>query len=115
VRIAFINDWEIERFGLDYYSRGIEALSSATCVDLLNMMLIVEYNAFNKCKAKSTDDGNVSDRCIHYQKKDVKCHSSCTIKNLPIGEEIMIRAPKPDVNHYKHTASKKCYKRLIRK
>ncbi len=35
MRVAFLNDWAIESFGLDHYSRGIEALSSSTCVDLL--------------------------------------------------------------------------------
>jgi hypothetical protein len=34
VRVAFLNDWAIESFGSHHYNRGIEALSSATCVDL---------------------------------------------------------------------------------
>ncbi len=76
-------------------------------------MLIVDDHAFNKCKAKPTDDGNVSYRCIHYQKKGVKCHSSCTIKILPNGEELMIRAPKPHINHEKYSDAKKCYKKAI--
>ena len=78
-----------------------------------NMMLMVDNHAFNKCKAKPTDDGNVSYRCIHYQKKGVKCHSSCIIKILPNGEELMIRAPKAHINHEKYSDAKKCYKKAI--
>ncbi len=35
VRVAFLNDWAIKSFGSHHYNRGIEASSSATCVDLL--------------------------------------------------------------------------------
>ena len=78
-----------------------------------NLMLIVDDYAFNKCKSKPTDDGNISYRCEYYQKKGVKCHSSCTIKRLPNGEEIMIRAPKPHINHGKYTETKKCFKKSV--
>ena len=73
-----------------------------------NPMLIYDDYAFNECKPKPSDDGNISYRCVFYQTKGIKCHSSCTIRRLHNGEEIMIRAPmikvkcmEPDQNYDK--------------
>ncbi len=35
MRVSFLNDWATESFGAKYYDRGIEALSSKTCLNLL--------------------------------------------------------------------------------
>ena len=33
--MAFLNEWSTENFGKDHFNRGIDALSSGTCIDLL--------------------------------------------------------------------------------
>ena len=71
--------------------------------------VIYDNYAFNKCKPKPSDDGNISCRCVFYQIKGIKCHSSFTIRRLPNGEEIMIRAPKEHIGHGKYTEATKCF------
>ncbi len=78
-----------------------------------NPMLFYDNYAFNKCKPKPSDDGNISYRCVYYQTKGIKSHSSCTIKRLPNGEEIMIRAPKEHIGHGTYSDSTKCFKKAV--
>ena len=73
--------------------------------------VIYDNYAFNKCKPKPSDDGNISYRCVYYQTQGIKCHSSCTIKKLPNGEGIMIRAPKEHIGKY--TEATKCFRKAV--
>ncbi len=77
------------------------------------LLLNRKYFAINKCKPKPSGDGNISYRCVYYQTKGIKSHSSCTIKRLPNGEEIMIRAPKVHIGHGKYTDVTKCFKKAV--
>jgi hypothetical protein len=74
-------------------------------------MLIYDHNAFNKCKPKPSDNGNISYRCVYYQTKGIKCNSSCSMKRLPNVEEIMILSPKEHIGNGKYTDAAKCFKK----
>ena len=73
----------------------------------MNPMLIYDNYAYIKYKPKPSDDGNISYRCVYNQIKGIKCHSSCAIRKLPNGEEIMVRGTKTPVGHGKYTEAKK--------
>ena len=79
----------------------------------MNPMLIYENYAYNKCKPKPSDDGNICDRCVYYQTKGIKCHSSCAIRKPPNWEDIMVRGPKTQVGHGKYNEAKKYFKKAI--